>query len=100
MKKTVLFLILAMFCLQTFAQKHFVNGIVRSSEDGVSLPFASVVIKGTTIGTSTDFDGKFIIEASKEDVLVFSLIGFSTQEILVGDKTEINVILKTEATGL
>ncbi|MDE5418824.1 TonB-dependent receptor [Labilibaculum sp. DW002] len=100
MKKTVLFLILAMFCLQTFAQKHFVNGIVRSSEDGVSLPFASVVIKGTTIGTSTDFDGKFIIEVSKEDVLVFSLIGFSTQEILVGDKTEINVILKTEATGL
>jgi len=100
MKKTVLFLILAMFCLQTFAQKHSVNGIVRSSDDGVALPFASVVIKGTTIGTSTDFDGKFTIEASNEDVLIFSLIGFSTQEVLVGNKTEINVILETETTGL
>ncbi|MCY1635798.1 SusC/RagA family TonB-linked outer membrane protein [Marinifilum sp. D737] len=100
MKKTVLFLVMAFFCLQSFAQKQAITGLVTSAEDGTPLPFASVVIKGTTIGTSTDFDGKFSLEASGEDVLVFSLIGFTSQEILVGDKTEINVILDTETTGL
>lgn len=100
MKKTVLFLVMAFFCLQSFAQKQAITGLVTSAEDGTPLPFASVVIKGTTIGTSTDFDGKFSLEASSEDVLVFSLIGFTSQEILVGDKTEINVILDTETTGL
>ncbi|MGQ1909532.1 SusC/RagA family TonB-linked outer membrane protein [Marinifilum sp. RC60d5] len=100
MKKTVLFLVMAFFCLHTFAQKHVVTGLVTSSEDGMTLPFASVVVKGTTIGTSTDMDGKYTIEVSNEDVLVFSLIGFTTQEIPVGDKTEINVIFDVETTGL
>nr|WP_320119280.1 TonB-dependent receptor [uncultured Marinifilum sp.] len=100
MKKTVLFLVMAFFCLHTFAQKHAVTGLVTSSEDGMTLPFASVVVKGTTIGTSTDMDGKYTIEVSNEDVLVFSLIGFTTQEIPVGDKTEINVIFDVETTGL
>lgn len=100
MKKTVLFLVMALFCLQSFAQKQAITGLVTSAEDGTPLPFASVVLKGTTVGTSTDFDGKFSLEASSEDVLVFSLIGFTSQEVLVGDKTEINVILETETTGL
>jgi len=100
MKKTVLILFLSFFCLNTFAQKHEVTGVISSGEDGTPIPFASVVVKGTTIGTSSDFDGKYSIEASPEDVLVFSMIGFSSQEITVGDKTEINSIMQLETTGL
>ena len=100
MKKTVLFLVLALFCLQSFAQKHVVTGIVASAEDGIPLPFASVVIKGTTIGTTTDMDGKYQIEISNDGILVFSLIGFSSQEIVVGNNSEMNVVLNVETTGL
>ncbi|BAX82582.1 TonB-dependent receptor plug domain-containing protein [Labilibaculum antarcticum] len=100
MKKTVLFLVLAFFCMQSFAQKHAVTGLVTSAEDGIPLPFASVVVKGTTIGTSTDMDGKFQMEVSNDEILIFSLIGFTSQETLVGNKTEINVILSIETTGL
>ena len=100
MKKTFLFLVLAFFCLQSFAQKHAVTGLVTSAEDGIPLPFASVVIKGTTIGTTTDMDGKYQIEISNDGVLVFSLIGFTSQEILVGTNSEMNVVLNVETTGL
>lgn len=64
------------------------------------MPFASVVVKGTTIGTSTDMDGKYQIEVSDDATLVFSLIGFVTQEVLVGAQTEINIVLGVETTGL
>ncbi|MEL0240991.1 MAG: carboxypeptidase-like regulatory domain-containing protein, partial [Flavobacteriaceae bacterium] len=68
-----------------------VTGTV-SSADG-PLPGATVLIKGTAIGTSTDFDGNFSIEASSEDVLVISFIGYTTKEVLVGNQSEINVML-------
>ena len=52
------------------------------------------MIKGTTIGTSTDFNGNYSINNIKVgDVLVFSFIGFNTQEITVGNNTTINVVL-------
>lgn len=100
MKKTVVLIVMAFFCLQVFAQNNAVTGIVTSGEDGTPIPFASIVVKGTTIGTSTDFDGKYSIEVSKDATLVFSMIGFAPQEIFVGDQTVVNVILMTETTGL
>ena len=60
-----------------------------SSEDG-PLPGATVVVKGTENGTSTDFDGNFTINASDGDVLVVSFIGFETQEVTVsGDQVDV-----------
>ena len=100
MKKTVFFLLLTFFCLHSFAQKNVVSGVVTSGEDGSPMPFASVIIKGTTIGTSTDIDGKYQIGVSKGATLVFSLIGFVSQEILVSDKAQINIVLDVETTGL
>eukprot|EP01029_Cantina_marsupialis_P021504 TRINITY_DN515492_c0_g1_i1.p2 TRINITY_DN515492_c0_g1~~TRINITY_DN515492_c0_g1_i1.p2 ORF type:complete len:1012 (+),score=174.97 TRINITY_DN515492_c0_g1_i1:3299-6334(+) len=100
MKKTVLFLFLTFFCLQIYAQKSVVTGVVTSAEDGTPIPFASVVVKGTTIGTSTDFDGNYSIEVPENGTLVFSIVGFAKQEILVGSQTVINVILDVETTGL
>lgn len=100
MKKTVLFLFLTFLSLQIFAQQNVVTGVVTAAEDGSPVPFASVVVKGTTIGTSTDFDGKFSIEVPEDATLVFSMIGFVSEEILVGDQKVINVTLKVETTGL
>ncbi|WP_461637640.1 SusC/RagA family TonB-linked outer membrane protein [Labilibaculum euxinus] len=100
MKKTVLFLFLTFFCMTTFAQKHAVTGVVSSAEDGTPIPFASVVVKGTTIGTSTDFDGNYSIELGEDDIIVFSMVGFSTQEFKVGTQEVINVIMVTDNMGL
>ena len=66
-----------------------------SADDG-PLPGASVVVKGTTRGVSTDFDGNYSIEADAQSTLVFSYIGYATQEILVGNQSQINVILNLD----
>lgn len=58
------------------------------------LPGVSILIKGTSNGTFTDIDGNFHIEASPNDVLVFSFINLKTQEILINDKTVINLTLQ------
>jgi TonB-linked SusC/RagA family outer membrane protein len=61
--------------------------------DGFGLIGANVLVKGTLTGTVTDFDGNYQVSASEGDVLVFSYIGYTTQEIIVGTNTEINVTL-------
>jgi iron complex outermembrane receptor protein len=68
-----------------------VSGLV-TSEDG-PLPGATVQVKGTTIGVSTDFDGNFTIQADDTDVLLVSFVGFTSQEIAVGDQDQITVTL-------
>ena len=68
-----------------------ISGVV-SSEDG-PLPGATVLIKGTNTGTSTDFDGNFTIDANSGDILVVSFVGFTTQEVSVSDQDQINVTL-------
>ena len=72
-----------------------VNGTVVS-EDG-PLPGATVQVKDTDRGTSTDFDGNYSIEASSGDILVISFVGFTTQEIPVGDQDQINVTLVADS---
>ena len=68
-----------------------VSGTV-SSEDG-PLPGATVVVKGTSNGTTTDFDGNFTIAADAEAVLVVSFVGFTSQEVPVDGQDQISVIL-------
>lgn len=64
--------------------------------DGQPLPGATVIIKGTSKGTSTDFDGNFTIEAVPQSVLSISYVGYSTKEITVGNQTNINVTLEAD----
>ena len=71
-----------------------VSGNVKA--DGQPLPGATVLLKGTSKGTSTDFDGNFSIEANAQNVLVISYIGYSTKEILVGNQKQINVSLEQD----
>ncbi|UMB53973.1 SusC/RagA family TonB-linked outer membrane protein [Lutibacter sp. A64] len=85
--------ILALFFVQiSFAQTITVTGVVKSNADNLPLPGVSVLIKGTNMGGTTDFDGKYEIKASEGAVLVFSYVGFATQEIEVTSST-INVSL-------
>ncbi len=77
-----------------------VTGKVTSAEDGSGIPGASVQIKGTTKGTQTDMEGNYAIDVASNQTLVFSFVGMDAQEILVGNKSVINVVLVTDPRTL
>lgn len=75
-------------------QAFTVSGTVTSSDDGSALPGVNIVIKGTTNGAVTDINGRYTIQVPDENtVLVFSFIGFLTEEIAVGARTQIDVAM-------
>ena len=77
-----------------------VNGIVKDRR-GEPLPGVAVVLKGTTVGTATDIDGKYTLTLPEGNyTLVFSMLGMKPREELVGDRTEINVALEEEAAEM
>lgn len=76
------------------AQTVQISGTVTGSEDGQPLPGVNISVKGTTVGSITGADGKYIFTApSNSQSLVFSFIGFVTQEVLIQGKTKIDVVL-------
>ncbi|MDQ2656146.1 MAG: SusC/RagA family TonB-linked outer membrane protein [Bacteroidota bacterium] len=82
-------------------QENRVTGRVTSAEDGAGLPGVSIVVKGTQQGTITDVDGRYSIGVSGNDaVLVFSFIGYSSQEIAVAGRTSVDVSLEVSAETL
>lgn len=86
---------------QQTQQRISVNGVVRDALTQETLPGVNIMIKGTTQGTSTDFDGNFRIDiAVAEPVLIFSFVGYNTQEIPVMGRTVINVLLEQETKRL
>ena len=92
-----LFLVNAM----AFAQGRVVTGTVTSLEDGMGVPGATVLVKGTTIGTATDIDGKYSINIpAGSNVLVFTFVGLTSQEVNIGNRSTINVALESDVTAL
>ncbi|MCE2612488.1 TonB-dependent receptor [Flavobacteriaceae bacterium D16] len=81
------------------ALQNTVSGTVTDNT-GAPLPGASIVQKGTTNGTQTDFDGNYTIDVPGDAVLVISYIGFATQEISVNGRSSINVQLEESASAL
>lgn len=81
MKKFYFITVIFMLGVIGFASAQ-ISGTVMD-EDGAALPGASIIIKGSTMGTTTDFDGNFTIEAAMGDILVVSYIGFETREVPV-----------------
>ena len=69
-----------MLSVQAFAQTMTVKGIVKD-ETGLGIIGASVLVKGTTTGAITDFDGNFTLQAKQGDIIVISYIGYQTQEL-------------------
>ena len=95
LKKPLLIVMLLIGSL-TFGQS--IKGVVTDA-DG-SLPGVSITIKGTTTGVQTDFDGNYAINASQGDVLVFSYLGYTTEERSVGSQNVINVTMVQDRSEL
>jgi TonB-linked SusC/RagA family outer membrane protein len=100
-----LLLISAFLALFTYApaqaQERKVTGTVISAEDNSPMPGVNIVVKGLTVGTTTDANGKFSITVPGRDaVLAFSFIGFNAQEITVGSQAVIDVTMTPSATQL
>ena len=90
--KGVLTLLLALIVQVSFAQEKTVSGTVSDNTGG--LPGVSVIIKGTSTGAETDFDGKYSIRAKSGDVLVFNYLGYKTVEKTVGSANVVDVTLE------
>jgi TonB-dependent starch-binding outer membrane protein SusC len=94
--------LVVMFFLLTAssAMAQVVTGRITSGADGSALPGVSVLIKGTSNGTTTDNDGKFSLNVpdAGSSVLVTSFIGFATQEIPVNNRTNIDVVMQEDIT--
>ncbi|MBE0648878.1 MAG: SusC/RagA family TonB-linked outer membrane protein [Bacteroidales bacterium] len=97
-KFTMIFVLLLFVGLQgAFAQTRVITGTVTSADDGSSIPGVTVVVKGTTIGTTSDLDGKFTISVPSEyNTLVFSYVGMKSQEIELGKSDVINIVFEPD----
>jgi TonB-linked SusC/RagA family outer membrane protein len=94
-------LVLTFTWSNVMAQERVVTGKVTSVTDGSPLPGVNVVVKGTTNGTVTDTEGKFSLSVpSSESILIFSFIGLVTQEIVVNERTTIDVQMQEDITQL
>ena len=91
---------LSLFSLTAFAQIK-ITGTASDAETGEPLSFITIQIKGTTAGTTSDMDGNYSIEVPNRDaILVYSYIGYRSQEIKVGNQTHINVRLSEDVETL
>ncbi|MCT4602144.1 MAG: SusC/RagA family TonB-linked outer membrane protein [Marinifilum sp.] len=102
MKKSLVSMLILFFIgLQgVLAQSREITGVVTSAEDGLSIPGVSVIVKGTTIGTTTDLDGKYSLNVPEDNqILVFSFVGMQMQEVEITSST-INVVMETESIGM
>lgn len=99
MKRNATFKVLLMFIVglflsvNTFAQQIVVKGIVKDTT-GEPIIGANVIVKGTTNGTITDFDGNFLLNANKGDIIIISFIGYRSQEAQAA--ASMNIILKDD----
>ena len=99
-KKIVLLVAAALFAYASaFAQVKQVSGTVTGS-DGSPIAGATVVVEGTTVGTSTDMQGKYILAAPTNGTLVFSFIGYEDTKIAVNGKTTVNASLKEASKSI
>jgi TonB-dependent starch-binding outer membrane protein SusC len=98
--KTFLSTLLILYASVNVLAQSKIEGRVVSSVDNTPLPGVNVLVKGSTIGTTTDANGLFAIQASEKDILVFSFIGYAGQEVVVGTQTLINLSLNEDISTL
>ena len=100
-KILLMLLVFSMVLGNAYAQSKRITGKVTSTEDGSPLPGVNVVVKGTTTGTATDADGAYSLDVSGPDAIIsFSFIGLTSQEIVVGERSVIDVSLALDVTQL
>ncbi|MBG42563.1 MAG: SusC/RagA family protein [Aequorivita sp.] len=89
----ILTLLLVLVVQLAFAQEKTISGMV-TDDTGLPLPGVNIIIKGTSTGTQSDFDGNYTIDAAVGQTLVYSYVGFETQEIAVGASNKIDVTMQ------
>ncbi|MBO4605951.1 MAG: TonB-dependent receptor [Bacteroidales bacterium] len=97
MKRIISFLVALTVSIVSLAQT--VTGVVTASSDGYPLPGVAVMVKGTSRGVTTDFDGNYSIQAARGETLVFSCIGYAEKEVAVNSES-INVALDEDSIML
>ncbi|MDA3893638.1 MAG: TonB-dependent receptor [Salinivirgaceae bacterium] len=102
MKKLILNLLFFVLPFLTMAQAMNINGKVIDQNDQVPIPGVTVVLKGTTTGTITDIDGNYSISFEKMEnaILIFSFIGYETQEVAVNGQATLDVNMVTDIADL
>jgi len=100
LRVVLFFAFVVMLASAGFAQQGAVSGVITDFEDGAPLPGASVVIKGTSLGTTTDIDGKFSILVEPNTILQISYVSYHMQELTVQPNTTVNIALKSDAETL
>src|SRR5689334_21314553 len=100
MKKILLLTCCWLVAFSLHAQQRTVTGKVTDSSDGSPLPGVSILVKGTNNGTTSDVNGTYSISVDADATLVFSFIGFESQETIVGERTAIEITLAASASQL
>ncbi len=101
LKSVVLILLFtAGFCLGAWGQTQQISGKVTSVDDGSAIAGVNVRVKGSTTGVGSDANGAYKLSVQKGTILTFSMVGFVTKEIVVGDAAVYNVGLATDAKSL
>jgi len=77
-----------------------ITGRVTDKDDGSGLPGVNVVVKGTSLGTVTDLDGKYSLSAPEDGILAFSSVGYLSEEIQIGSRNIIDLAMSTDITSL
>ncbi|MGB0977842.1 MAG: SusC/RagA family TonB-linked outer membrane protein [Croceimicrobium sp.] len=98
--RSVLGILLCLFSFAASAQKVTIKGQISEAANGVTIPGVNISIKGTSIGTTSDLDGNYSIEAQKGQTLVFSFVGFKNIEIQVNESRTLNVKMAEESSVL
>lgn len=103
MKYSLKKLLIGAFCffftLTIYAQEKIVTGVVTDN-NGMPVPGVNIIIRGTSTGTQTNFDGEYTLEASPGDVLVFSFLGLQTISRTVGEDDVYNVVMEESSSNL
>ena len=97
--RRILFLLLGIFCMSAVSAQTTVTGVVKDAADGTPLPGVSVLVKSTTRGTITDFNGNYSIQVQQGETLVFSFIGYTSQEAVVSGAT-LNISLESDVQNV
>jgi TonB-linked SusC/RagA family outer membrane protein len=99
--KCLLVLIATFGFINVWAQTKSISGTVTSAEDNIPLPGVAILVKGTTVGATTNMDGNYQIEVpANATSLEFSFIGMKTQEVEIGNQTKIDVTLEPDAINM
>ena len=100
MRKSFILLLAFFLCVTGYAQKLTISGVVIDKDLNEPLTGVNVLVKGTTTGTITDFDGKYTLEADANSILVFSYLSMKTIEEPVNGRTKIDVTMVSDAEAL